>query len=174
MMRKQIGAALSAVLLLTALTMPAAAAEYDYNIEDGSVQNATRYPVAKAYTLTDILYDLGASGGMSQPQDLYIGPDGRLYVADTGNNRILRFHQDRRVEAAFDNQGAGGGLKNPSSVFVDENGGMFVADTDNNRVVKLSAAGKYVEQFVKPKSELLPEDFVFNPRKIAVCQTGYL
>ena len=97
MMRKQIGAALSAVLLLTALTMPAAAAEYDYNIEDGSVQNATRYPVAKAYTLTDILYDLGASGGMSQPQDLYIGPDGRLYVADTGNNRILRFYQDRRV-----------------------------------------------------------------------------
>lgn len=174
MMRKQIGAALSAVLLLTALTMPAAAAEYDYNIEDGSVQNATRYPVAKAYTLADILYDLGASGGMSQPQDLYIGPDGRLYVADTGNNRILRFYQDRRVEAAFDNQGAGGGLKNPSSVFVDENGGMFVADTDNNRVVKLSAAGKYVEQFVKPKSELLPEDFVFNPRKIAVSQTGYL
>lgn len=53
---------------------------------------------------------------------------------NTGNNRILRFHQDRRVEAAFDNQGAGGGLKNPSSVFVDENGGMFVADTDNNRV----------------------------------------
>lgn len=173
-MRKKIGAALTALLLFTAMTIPATAAEYDYNIEDGSERNATRYPVAKSYVLTDILYDLGTNGVMSQPQDLYIAPDNRLYVADSGNNRILRFNSELQAEEAFDNSGDGGGLRNPSSVFVDTYGGLFIADTDNNRIVKLSSAGKYVEQFVKPKSELLPNDFVFNPRKIAVSQTGYL
>ena len=162
-----------ALMLAVLFAAPVAAEEYDYNIEDGSVKDATRYPVAKSYALDQVIYDLGANGTLSQPQDLFIDKKGELYIADTGNNRILRFNKQMQVNAAFDNA-AEKGFNTPSSLYVDEYGGMFVADTENNRIVKLSSKGKFVEQFIKPKSELLPSEFVFNPKKIAVSPTGYL
>ncbi|MEG1887098.1 MAG: NHL repeat-containing protein, partial [Oscillospiraceae bacterium] len=112
-------------------------------------------------------------GTLNKPLDMYIDKNDNIFIADTGNNRIVKMDKNMNVLAAFDNS-TERGFNAPSSVFVDDDGGIFVADTDNTRIVKLSSKGKFVEEFQKPKSDLLPPDFVYNPKKIAVSSTGYL
>jgi uncharacterized protein (TIGR03437 family) len=79
---------------------------------------------------------------------------GNLYVADFGNNRVLRFPapfaNPTRVEPdavygqpsfTSNSPGASASLLNkPRSVAVDGGGNLWVADTGNHRVVRFSAA----------------------------------
>ena len=62
-----------------------------------------------------------------------MGEDDTLYVADGGNNRVLRLpkgseHQDN-VEFV--------GLKDPGGVTVDSHGAVYVTSSDDNRALKL-------------------------------------
>jgi sugar lactone lactonase YvrE len=89
---------------------------------------------------------------LCSPGALVTGPEGRLYVADTGNNRVLEFDLPRaetRADRVFGQGGdfSGGDcnrsglagndrLCEPSAVAVDRKGHLYVADTLNNRVVE--------------------------------------
>jgi len=110
---------------------------------------------------------------LSSPSDLFVSPDDCIYVADTGNNRIIKLDNDLRFEKTFDNL-SNDGFKAPESVFVDKYGGIYVADTGNKRIVKLDSEGNFVEEFRTPQSSLLGNNFVFNIRKVAVSNVGYI
>ncbi len=78
-------------------------------------------------------------------------PTGDIYVADHGNNRVLRYNMSTSRTTAQQVFGQGGnlttngcsagagGLCGPSDVGVDVNDNLLVADTDNNRVVEFQA-----------------------------------
>lgn len=62
-----------------------------------------------------------------------------LYVADGGNNRILKLYSNGQVEtAAGQADGTGGStdstLGNPVHAFADENENIYIADWSNHRV----------------------------------------
>ena len=131
-------------------------------------------PIPKTYTHSRTIAVLNDGQDMlSEPSDLCVAPDGHIYVADTGNNRIVELDETYAFVRAMDQAGEQS-FRQPQGVFVDEWGGIYVADTGNERIVKLSAAGEYVESFVKPESELLGEGYTFTPRRIAVSSVGYL
>lgn len=78
----------------------------------------------------------GISPGVwSAPQSVALDGARNLYVADTGNNRV--------VELSLTANGYGApatilsGLSAPGGVAADWNGNVFVADTGNNRIVLL-------------------------------------
>jgi streptogramin lyase len=67
-----------------------------------------------------------------------VRPNGpALYVADTGNNRVLRINADGTT-ASLDNAGVGSALNAPEDVAVDSQGRLIVADTGNNRLVRFN------------------------------------
>jgi uncharacterized protein (TIGR03437 family) len=86
---------------------------------------------------------------LSSPGALSFGPDGDLFVADTGNNRVLEFSANAGSQAsavrvygqAGFNSGTGSPqvsaqiLSAPQGVFVDSAFNLYVADTGANRVV---------------------------------------
>jgi DNA-binding beta-propeller fold protein YncE len=94
--------------------------------------------------------------GMNTPMGLFVDADGTLWVADSSNNRVLRFDN-----AATKANGAGAdgvlgqpdftsnsaavtqsGMNTPFDVWVSQ-GALFVADRANNRVLRFdNAAGK--------------------------------
>ena len=87
----------------------------------------------QAYYAADILRGgtLGTAD-FHKPQDVFVAPDGRVYIADTGNNRILRLSAALELEAvidSFDNNGKADGFASPSGVFVTGEGRLYVADT---------------------------------------------
>ncbi|HTR62098.1 MAG TPA: NHL repeat-containing protein [Candidatus Binataceae bacterium] len=106
--------------------------------------------------------DLPTASGLALPQGIAVDPVGNLFVADTGNNRVLQFNTPF---AGCNNQSCvvgnanvvfgqadfvSGGVNHntasstpfqnslwiPTSVAVDANENLFVADSNNNRVVE--------------------------------------
>ena len=107
----------------------------------------------------------GRSLGLTQPSGLVVDGSGNLYVADTGNNRILRYPKplsqpggvatpDMVIgQTSFAGKSAnqGGAVSatslalNASSTFrnglaIDSSGNLWVADSGNNRLLRFPAA----------------------------------
>jgi sugar lactone lactonase YvrE len=109
----------------------------------------------------------GASAtSLSNPAAVALDPSGNIYIADTGNNRVLEFAKAGNPPAASDaiasrayGQGSvsdfsdvvcanGMGqnpapssqaMCNPGGVAIDASGNLFVADTGNDRVIEIDA-----------------------------------
>jgi sugar lactone lactonase YvrE len=74
---------------------------------------------------------------------LAVGPDNRVYVADTGNFRIQVFSSTGRYLAQYGNYGQGPGeFVWPSDIVVGSDGTMYVADDRAATVTALSRDGR--------------------------------
>ena len=97
-----------------------------------------------------------SASSLDTPRGLAITSDGDLFVADSGNNRVLRFkrpfEQTGKPQAnlvlgqsAFSTKGSAftnaGTTRNPSDVEVGPDGRIYVADTGNNAVRRVAASG---------------------------------
>lgn len=152
----------------SAQTLPYDTYNYDYQ------KNVVPTPAAYVPDVVIHSTDLEC-GKFSSPKDMFITEDGTIYVADTGNHRIVVLNSDmtlKRIVDAFDNQGTQDGFNGPSGVYCSPEGDLYIADTDNKRVVVLDAAGKLLDIIQDPKSEVLPADFVFAPLKVSVDYAG--
>ncbi len=84
---------------------------------------------------------------MSDPTGLALGPNGNLYVADGGNDRVLVFASPSQATSGssagvVDGQGgatSASTMNLPTGVAVDAQGKIFVADSGNNRVLAFAA-----------------------------------
>src|SRR5690606_2339812 len=95
------------------------------------------------------------------PKDVFVDSRDHIYIADTGNNRIVHF--DDQYEFVRYIELAEKPFRSPEGVFVDEKGHIYVADTGNQRVVHLDADGQLLQEFGRPDSRFIPDDFKFDP-----------
>jgi len=96
-------------------------------------------------------------------EDFFVMPDGAIYLADTGNGRILKL-VDFQVAAVYGQDI----LQNPTGIYVDRHGKMYITDAKSNTVVILDADGNLLNQFGRPDEPLFGKRTEFLPRKIAV------
>ncbi|MBE9566153.1 MAG: NHL repeat-containing protein [Proteobacteria bacterium] len=80
----------------------------------------------------------------SEPRGLAIDPDGGLWVADSGNDRVQKFAPDGQVTTCFPG-GRDVDLSCPNAVAVDSRGSVYVSDSLNHRIVRLAPAGEQLE-----------------------------
>lgn len=163
------------VCLCFGISVPAAAAgvynnyTYDYYTHQASLE-------PQAYEPDEVITaeQIGVEN-LNEPQDLFAGPDGRFYLADSGNNRVLIMGSDWRllksVDAFADENGATA-LKNPGGVYVNKSGELFVADTGNQRIVVFTKDGAYLRQYGKPESPLIDSNFLYAPTKVSATESG--
>ena len=111
-------------------------------------------------------------GAFRSPQDLCVSPDGLLYIADTGNNRIVVVDGDLKtvlqVIDGFEAEGAHQTFSSPYGVAISENHQLYVADSQNHRIVVLELDGTFVKYVQNPQSEVLDEGYTFTPLKVSV------
>jgi tripartite motif-containing protein 71 len=85
------------------------------------------------------------TGQLDNPFGLNIAPNGNLYVADQGNDRIQIFTPAGTPSGGW---GVGGTAEsqftNPGAIATDPFGNVYVADTSNNRIQKFTSAGSFV------------------------------
>lgn len=167
-----------AVLLLTAVMclglFPMAASAdglpYDtYNYDYW--ENIVHTPAAYVPDTSISGVSLGI-GDFVTPQDICIAPDGDLYIADTGNNRIVVVDDATRtvskIITSFRNEGKEDTFNAPYGVCVSENEQLYIADKENQRIVVLEMDGTLVKIVSNPTSDVLEEGFVFKPLKVTV------
>jgi len=78
------------------------------------------------------------------PRGIAIGPNGLVYITDTGNSRVLVFDKDGKFVRSFGTFGTGNGqMDNPVGIAARADGTIAVADTNNARILLFSAEGQY-------------------------------
>lgn len=130
----------------------------DYVLEDNE----------RVFTPKGYIYQ-STMDGFQGISDIFIDEKDNLYVCDDVANQIIKFNAAGEQILVIND-----GLNKPQGIFVDNTEDVFVADTDNHRIVHFDKNGKFVEEFKDIQSELLGEDFIFDPQKIAVTSTGYI
>ena len=135
----------------------------------GRIYIPITYSVNTAFSYIE---DPGATS-FNNPDDLFIDAKDNIYVADTGNNRIVKLSPDGETLAIY-YDASGSPFVEPRGVFVSEDETIYIADSGNGRIVKMDQQGTLLEEYGKPESELLENLQSFDPSKIAVGPTGYM
>ena len=107
---------------------------------------------------------------LTSPSDICLAADGLIYVADTGNARIVVGD----VEGNLVKIVGEGALTNPRGVFVTDEGDIYVADRDAGKIFIFNSAGTLIGQYGKPSSPLYGDEVSFLPIKIVVNDAGIM
>lgn len=117
------------------------------------------------------------AGEFNLPRGVAVGPDGSIYVADSGNHRIQKFDVTGAFQLEFgdqsvgDGQPAAGTFNEPWGVSVAPDGSVYVADTWNHRIQKFTANGTFVTAWGHFGQGDAPDAF-WGPRGVVVDATG--
>ncbi|MFD0960554.1 YIP1 family protein [Paenibacillus chungangensis] len=142
--------------------------DYSYNYSYWGDAEPAPYP----YRAEKHVYgtELGI-GHFNTPQDVFVATDRRIYIADSGNNRIVCLDEYGNLIRTIDgflHNGENDSFNKPYGVFVDDNNDIFIADTHHNRIVQLAHDGSLIGIFESPDSSILPENFQYFPLKLQV------
>ena len=131
-----------------------------------------------AYRVADVIYasELQLPVAMKKPQSLYVR-NNDIYVADTGNNRIVHIRKEGSTYTLVRVIDSIKGcevtkLNAPSDVFVDVNDNIYIADTNNGRVVMVDKDLNFIKEFTKPGDATFDQSLSFLPSKIVVDVSG--
>lgn len=101
---------------------------------------------------------------LDKPQDVFIDKDDNLFIADTGNRRIV-IYDPSIDEILYTIEYAE--FRSPRGVFITKNNELYVADSSAEAVFKFTLDGTFLAKYTKPTSASF-EATTFNPKKIAV------
>ncbi len=107
---------------------------------------------------------------LSDPSDMMVAEDGLIYIADSGNKRIVIGDLNGALIATVGE----GVLKKPTGVFVTKDKHIYVADRDAESVFIFDPAGELVKTYTKPTSPLYGENISFLPIKVTVNDAGIM
>ena len=120
--------------------------------------------IAAPYTPETVLKSIDGTTPLNDPQDLCCR-NGRIYVADTGNNRVIILDETLSFVGELT------GLSGPSGVFATADN-VYISDTGNGRILKTDRDLRVLETFGKPEIAVLGDGYTYLPKKIAVDYAG--
>ncbi len=91
---------------------------------------------------------------------------GIIYMLDSKYNFKAKIEVIKKGEEEFYFDNAGG-------LFVTDDGTILIANTDYQTVLATDINGNYKYELILPESNIIPEDFTYNPIKVSVDSRGY-
>ncbi|HEX3021883.1 MAG TPA: YIP1 family protein [Lachnospiraceae bacterium] len=120
-----------------------------------------------AYTPLSTITKIGEDA-LANASDMYITNDNQIYIADTGNKRIVVADVNGNFVKAIGE----GTLKEPTGVYVTEDKSVYVADKGARKVFVFNGNGQAVAEYGKPDHPLYGDDMDFKPDKLVVDHAG--
>ena len=127
---------LSLLMIVSAMTVGASASSayltYTYSINGDALYSPDAYSANKSVSYTQ----MGLDVNLNNPSDLVTDSREKVYIADTGNNRIVvlsrYFEFEFEISTFINGQGNEDSLLAPQGVFVTDEA-IWVCDTNKNR-----------------------------------------
>jgi hypothetical protein len=175
--KKLIVVLLAAIFILQPITLAASPREatfhsYLFNRHGRAVPA----PVSYMPSLVLSGEDMGI-GALRNPTDITTGPEGYLYIADAGNNRIIVLNEAFEVVEIIDQFTLNGeefSFGTINGIFVLPDGRIHIADPDLRLVFTINRQGEILMKLGAPESELLSEGFLFAPIAVLEDAAGIL
>lgn len=174
---------LTVLMLLPCVTMGVGASSayqtYTYDINGEALYSPDAYTALKS---VDSDY-MGLDIALDNPSDMVVDAEKNVYLADTGNNRIVvldRYYKLKFIISEFTNgQGVPDSLSLPQGVFVSEANTtnpktIWVCDTASNRIVVFNEYGEFQRIIEEPESKLFDDDATYKPVAMAVDEYNRL
>ena len=166
---------LSLVMIASAMTIGASASAYQtytYSISGSPLYSPDAYTAVKTVDYVA----MGMEKDFKNPQDIITDKEGRVYIADTDNSRVVcldRYYNYMFELAEFVNgNGNTDKLNKPRGVFVTDTD-IWVCDTDNGRIVRFEKnTGTFISIISAPESQLFGDSSIYKPVAMAIDQYG--
>lgn len=174
-MKKALKILMVSLVLLSVFTLSVVAAvpyeTYTYSYTGNEQVSPTAYrPFEK---ITSFGKDeAGNEVLLNQPMDvLYDETRDYIFIADTGNNRIVVTNEKFecvKIISEFEVDGKKETFDSPNGVFVTNDSRLYVADTKNSRIVVFDSEFNLLKILPPVSADILPEGFVYNPKNVVV------
>lgn len=113
------------------------------------------------------VYDKFGEESLKKPSDLFLSTDGKMYLADTGNHRILICDRKGNLINSIEE-----GLMGPTGIYVDEDGTLYAADPKAKMILVYSKDGNLIRQYETPVSPLFAPNSRYAPSKLVANLSG--
>lgn len=151
------------VLMLLQMPLQVSASQatsYTYGADENGYWVRTQDAYLPDKTVTEL--------GLSSPEDLFIDENNILYIADSGNRRIVKYditagQVDEILESSE--------FSSPRGVYVTENGEIYVADTGAKAVLIFDKDFNLIGRLTRPDAPIFA-DTNYEPKRVAVDGGG--
>lgn len=164
------------IILILTIMIPFISSAAPYQTYNFDPVDESAYPMLDCMVpvrvITGIM--LGA-GDLNRPNDFRFGLDGKAYIADSNNDRIIVLDNELnllKVIDSFEDDGINQTFNTPEGVFAEEDGTIFIADTQNRRVVVLDESGSLIT--LMEDVELTGSMITFRPQKVVTDMAGHV
>lgn len=171
-MGKHLRKLLACVLLLAVVMsmIPTVQAQTNYNSYTyDEWDESQKAPAGYAPVLVKNGMQIG-TGNWKTPSDLFIDDDGLIYVADTGNARILVLNTDLELQRIMETVTMNGEeipLEDVQGLYVSDDGVIYACQSSLSRIL-LIKDDQVIGTIDRPVSNLIADDFKFAPTKVGV------
>lgn len=154
---------LLAVVLFTIPTLNVSASQatsYTYTLNEKGYYTRTQDAYLPDKTITTL--------GLLEPDDLFIDKDNMLYIADSGNARIVKYSIDKgEIVEILKYEG----FASPKGIFVTTKGDIYVADPRAKAIFLFDKDFQIMNTFLKPDAPAF-KDTAYEPLRISVDNGG--
>ena len=122
--------------------------------------------------LFDTPLTLFSSPAFEFPTGISIDSSGNIYIADSGNHRVVKLRQDGEVLLTFGQKGSNlGEFQYPHDIAIDSNDTIFISDLNNNRIQAFTPQGNFISLIDSGKDK---SDKLSSPTALSVDNNGRL
>lgn len=126
---------------------------YFVNTQDGYIPSA--------------VYDKFGEEQLKNPSDLFLSSKGKIYIADTGNKRVLVCDKEGNLLHSITDE-----LKGPTGLYVDAEENIYIGDPKLKKILVYSEDGEFLKEYETPISPLFSVDSRYAPSKLVVNEAG--
>lgn len=108
--------------------------------------------------------------------DIYCAPSGQVYLLCGQASRILvldHTYQLIKELELCDEDGETCDFTGAQGIYINKEEEIFIADTINGRILVANSDGLVTHRLESPVSDVIPEDFYFQPKRVLEDEQGY-
>lgn len=118
---------------------------------------------------------LGLDTALNGLTDIFCDSNGYVYVLCGESSRVFVLNEDYTLQKELIVKSADGeteSFNGAKGIYVDESGTVYISDTNNGRILILDNDGLVTDILSLPESELIPDDFQFQPTALIKDSAG--